>query len=114
MVLGSAKPIYEIVTGTLKLGKNVEFAKGHQDILVPILKDCGIEPVSMLVTETGTYGKFYNIYRYSALNVYGTQTDGFAKHPKVGDYFNVLTSCVEGSIQVELATELIPHPIVGR
>ena len=106
-MLGSASPIYEIVSGQLKLGKNNEFAKAHKDILLPILKDANIEPVMMLVSETGTYGHFTNIYRYQTLKEYGTQTDAFTKDKRVAGYFTVLMDCIDGPLQVELATELI-------
>ncbi|MEM8642973.1 MAG: NIPSNAP family protein [Cyanobacteria bacterium P01_G01_bin.54] len=109
-MLGSATPIYELVSGQLRLGKQAEFAKAHQEILVPILRDTGIEPVSMLVTEAGCYGRFLNIYRYLNLDKYGQQTDAFARDQRVVDYFSKLLDCIEGPLQVDLATELISHP----
>ena len=112
-MLGSASPIYEVVSGQLKLGKNAEFAKAHSDVLLPILKDANIEPVMMLVSETGVYGHFTNIYRYQTLKEYGTQTDAFSKDKRVGDYFKELMDCIDGPLQVELATELIPLPVTS-
>ncbi|MEO1402647.1 MAG: NIPSNAP family protein [Cyanobacteria bacterium J06635_1] len=112
-MLGSASPIYELVSGQLRLGKQAEFAKAHQEILIPILKDAGIEPVSMLVTEAGCYGRFLNIYRYLDLDRYGQQTDAFAQDKRVADYFSKLLDCIEGPLQVDLAMELFPHPIIS-
>ncbi|MEO0457458.1 MAG: NIPSNAP family protein [Cyanobacteria bacterium P01_A01_bin.114] len=111
-MLGSASPIYELVSGQLRLGKQAAFAKAHQEILVPILQDTGIEPVSMLVTEAGSYGRFLNIYRYLNLDKYGQQTDAFAHDQRVADYFAELLDCIEGPLQVDLAIELFPHPIM--
>ncbi len=111
-MLGSASPIYELVRGQIKLGKREEFSRIHQQILLPILQDAGIEPVSMLVTESGRYDQFLNIYRYADLNTYGIRTDTFAQDKRVGDYFGAMLPCIEGPLQVELALELFPHPIV--
>ena len=108
-MLGSASPIYEIVSGQIKLGKNAEFAKAHEEILLPICKDSNIEIVLMLVTETGMYGHFYNIYRYNTLKSYGENTDAFIKDTRVSSYFAKLMDCIDGPLQVELATDLISH-----
>ena len=109
-MLGSASPIYELVSGQIKLGKREEFSRIHREILLPILKDTGIEPVSMLVTESGAYDRFLNIYRYADLMSYGQRTDAFAKDTRVGDYFSAMLPCIEGSLQVELALDLFSHP----
>ncbi len=109
-MLGSASPIYELVSGQIKLGKREDFRKIHQEILLPILATAGIEPVSMLVTETGCYDRFLNIYRYADLHNYGQRTDTFAQDNRVGDYFSAMLPCIEGPLQVELALELFPHP----
>ena len=109
-MLGSASPIYEIVSGQIKLGKREDFRKIHQEILLPILENAGIKPVSMLVTETGYYDRFLNIYRYADLHNYGQRTDIFAQDNRVGDYFSAMLPCLEGSLQVELALELFSHP----
>lgn len=111
-MLGSASPIYELVSGQIKLGKREEFSRIHRQILLPILQDAGIEPVSMLVTESGRYDRFLNIYRYTDLSNYGSRTDAFAQDKRVSDYFGAMLTCIEGPLQVELALELFPHPIV--
>lgn len=111
-MLGSAAPIYELVGGQIKLGKRQEFSRIHQEVLVPILKDANIEPYCMLVTEAGAYDRFLNIYRYANLEGYGKQTDDFAHDKRVADYFDALLTCIEGPLQVDLALELFPHPII--
>lgn len=108
-MLGSASPIYEIVSGQILLGKREEFANLHHDVLLPILNEAGIESVLMLVTETGCYARFLNIYRYLTLEEYGKQTNAFMQDKRVADYFSKMIPCIDGSIHVELALELFPR-----
>jgi NIPSNAP len=108
-MLGSASPIYEIVSGKILLGKQEEFAKLHRDIFMPLVKDIGIEPVLMLVTETGSYGRFINIYRYSSLEEYGKLNNAFMKDKRVADYFEIMLKCIDGSLQVEFSLELFQY-----
>mgnify|MGYP000064726442 CR=1 FL=1 len=108
-MLGSASPIYEIVSGQILLGKREEFASLHRDVLLPMVREAGIEPVLMLVTETGCYARFLNIYRYPSLAEYGNRTDAFMQDKRVADYFAKMIPCIDGPIQVDLALELFPH-----
>ena len=108
-MLGSTSPIYELVSGQIKLGKRAEFSRIHQEILIPILKDIGIQTVSMLVTEAGQYDQFLNTYRYLNLEKYGKETDAFAHDKRVTDYFGAMLDCIEGPLKVDLAIELFPH-----
>lgn len=107
-MLGSTSPIYEIVSGQILLGKQQEFFRLHRDELMPMLRDAGIEPVIMLVTEVGRYARFIDIYRYPSLPDYGTLTDSFLQDKRIPEYYSKVGQCIEGSIQVELALEF-PH-----
>lgn len=108
-MLGSASPVYEIVSGQILLGKREEFASLHRDVLLPMIREAGIEPMLMLVNETGCYARFLNIYRYPSLEEYGKRTDAFMQDKRVEDYFSKMIQCIDGSIQVDLALELFPQ-----
>jgi hypothetical protein len=110
-MLGSASPIYEVVSGQILLGKREEFTNLHQNILLPMVHEAGIEPVVMLVTEVGQYAHFMNIYRYPSLEEYGKRSDAFMKNKRVSDFFAQMIQCVDGSLKVELALDLLPFPL---
>jgi NIPSNAP len=112
-MLGTASPIYEIVSGQIRLGKQEEFATMHRDILLPMIHEAGIEPILMVMTEAGQYAKFMNIYRYSSLEEYGKRTTTFMQDPRIADFFSNMIQCVEGSLQVELAIDLVPHSLLS-
>lgn len=107
-MLDSASPIYEIVSGQILLNKREEFTNLHETILLPIVREAKIEPVLMLVTEVGYYARFINIYRYPSLEEYGKRTDTFMKDKRVADFFTNMIPCIQGSLQVELALDLVP------
>ncbi|MFQ4142848.1 NIPSNAP family protein [Chlorogloeopsis sp. ULAP02] len=110
-MLGSASPIYEVVSGQILLGKREEFTNLHQNILLPMVHEAGIEPVLMLVTEVGQYAQFMNIYRYTSLEEYGKRSDDFMKNKRVSDFFTYMIQCVDGALKVELAVDLLPFAL---
>jgi hypothetical protein len=103
-MLGST-PVYEIVTGQILLGRQFEFFRLHRDVLLPMLREVGVEPALMVVTEVGSYLKFLDVYRYPSLEEYGRRTDAFLRHPEIESYYRQVGQCINGSIQVELARE---------
>jgi len=107
-MLGSASPIYEIVSGQILLGQHEEFCRLHRDVLLPMMHDAGIEPVLLLVTELGRYLRFLDIYRYPSLADYGKRTDAFLGDTRLAEYYPRIGQCIDGSIQIELALEF-PH-----
>lgn len=107
-MLGSTSPIYEIVSGQIRLGRQDDFFRLHRDEFMPMLRAAGIEPVLMLVTEVGRYTRFLDIYRYESLEDYGKRTDILLSDERVSSYYSKVGECIDGSIQVELALEF-PH-----
>jgi hypothetical protein len=107
-MLGSTSPIYEVVSGQIRLGLQDEFFRLHREMFAPIMQDAGIEPVLLLVTEVGQYLRFLDIYRYPSLEEYGKRTDALLHDKRVKEYYSRIGECVHGSIQVELALEF-PH-----
>ena len=107
-MLGSTSPIYEIVSGQILLGRHEEFFRLHRDALLPMVREAGIEPVLLLVTEIGRYLRFLDIYCYPSLEEYGKRTDAFLRDRRLTNYYSKVGKCIDGSIEVELAVEF-PH-----
>ncbi len=107
-MLASSSPIYEVVSGQVRLGKREKFLQLHRELFFPIMRDSGIEPLVMLITELGRHLRFLDIYRYPSLEEYGKRTDSFLQDQRVEEYYSQIGECIEGSIQVELALEF-PH-----
>jgi len=104
-MLGDAH-IYEVVRGQIRLSKRNEFFRLHREKLLPMLKEAGIEPVLLLVSEIGPYGRFLDVYRYNSLEEYGRKTDEFLRNPEIANYYGEVGECIMGSIEVELAVEI--------
>jgi hypothetical protein len=105
-MLGSTSPVYEIVRGQIRLSKREEFFRLHRERLVPMLLEANIEPVLLLCSEIGPYGRFLDVFRYGSLTEYGQKTDAFLSNPRVGSYYKEVGECIMGSIDVELALEI--------
>jgi len=106
-------PIYEIVRGQIRLARRADFFRLHREQLVPMVRAAGIEPVLLLATEIGPYGKFLDVFRYESLQDYGERTDQFLGDPKIAEYYREVGECIVGSIEVELAVE-IPQVVAER
>ena len=98
--------LYEVVTGRILLSHREKFFHLHSNILLPMMKSVGIEPVIMLITEVGHYGRFLDIYKYRDFGDYGTRTDALLDLPGINDYYREVAQCVPGGIEVSLMREL--------
>lgn len=101
-------PIYEVVTAQILMSHRKEFEQLHRDELLPMLREVGIEPVLLLITEIGQYGRFLDVYKYSSMQEYAVKTDELLQHPNMTDYQARVGLCIMGSITVELARQF-PH-----
>ena len=99
-------PIYEVVTGSILLSARDEFFRLHSQTLLPIMRDIGIAPVMMLVTEIGDYGQFLDIYRYESLADYERLTDRLLDRPEIPPYYKQVGQCIAGSIRVQIMRDL--------
>jgi hypothetical protein len=99
-------PIYEVVSGQILLSKREEFFRLHREILLPMMKSFGIEPVLMLICELGEYGRFLDVYRYESLADYECRTDELLAHPDLPSYYARVGGCVHGGIRVEIMRDL--------
>ena len=87
-MLGSATNIYEIVRGQIKLSRRQDFFHLHGNRLLPMIRDAGIEPVLLLVTEVGQFGRFLDVYRYDLLTEYGIKTDRLLGDARIPQYYS--------------------------
>ncbi len=99
-------PVYEVVTGTVLLAQRKRFYSLHEEILLPMMRNIGIEPILMLITEIGTYGRFLDVYRYENLAKYEELTDALIGLPALDDYYKSVGECILGTIAVEIMQEL--------
>lgn len=98
--------IFEVVSGQILLSYRLEFYHLHSKVLLPIMKEIGIVPKILLVTEIGRYGRFLDVYEYEDFVDYDRKTSQLLKHPAIEDYYSKVGKCIEGSITVELMSEL--------
>lgn len=98
--------VYEVVSGEILLSSRGEFFKLHDSVLLPIMKEIGIKPLLLLITEIGRYGRFIDIYCYESYNKYFELTDKLLSHPGIESFYNQIGKFVNGTINVELMKEL--------
>jgi hypothetical protein len=98
--------LYEVVTGQVVLGKKEKFFELHNGLLLPMMKEVGIHPFLLLLTEIGRYGRFLDIYVYNDYHDYESKTSKLLEHPKLKGYYESVSECVDGSIIIELMSEL--------
>lgn len=103
---GFSSGVYEIVRGQIRLSHRQKFFELHRNRLMPMLSAAGIEPVVLLVSEIGPYGRFLDIYRFASMQDYDARTSAFLGRPDIGDYYEAVGQCIVGSIDIELATEI--------
>ncbi len=101
-------PVFEVVSGQILLGKLREFCDLHSEALLPMMREVGIEPYLLLLTQVGRYQRFLDVYRYSSLEEYGRRTDALLQDQRIVSYYSKVGMCIDGAIQVELAVEF-PH-----
>lgn len=98
--------LFEVVSGQILLSEKSKFFDLHSNVLLPIMKDIGIRPEILLITEIGRHGRFLDIYRYEDMAHYQRLTDALVTHPKINAYYAEIGKCILGSISVELMREL--------
>lgn len=98
--------LYEVVTGQIRLSHRVEFFELHRHVLLPIMREIGIRPLHLLITEVGRYGRFLDIYQYNNIEEYAELTERLLSHPSIESYYQRVGSCILGSIEVELMRDL--------
>ncbi|MDX2085349.1 MAG: NIPSNAP family protein [Candidatus Melainabacteria bacterium] len=94
------------MTGQILLSKRSEFFRLHSEMLLPMMKEVGIRPLALLITEIGHYGKFLDIYIYSSLADYEQKTNQLLQDPRMAPYYAAVGQCIAGSIQVEIMADL--------
>ena len=104
--MGSEACLYEVVSGQILLNRREEFYDLHHSTLLPIMREVGIEPVLLLITEIGRYGRFLDVYRYPSMAAYEALTDQLLRHEDMAEYYRRVGQCVFGSITVELMRNL--------
>ncbi len=95
-------PIYEVVTGQILLSKRSEFFRLHDEVLLPMMAECGIKPMLLLLTDIGRYGRFLDIYQFRDLSHYETATNLLLDNPGMPDYHKQIGACIDGTFTVEL------------
>jgi hypothetical protein len=70
------------------------------------MREVGIRPLALLITEIGQYGKFLDIYTYDSLAEYEEKTSQLLNNPKMAPYYAEVGNCIQGSISVEIMTDL--------
>ncbi len=98
--------LYEVVSGQILLSAREQFFQLHSEVLLPIMKEVGIQPQLLLLTEIGRYGRFLDVYRYESLAEYQRLTDKLLADPRMGPYYVQVGTCIQGSISVEIMREL--------
>jgi hypothetical protein len=100
------QPIYEVVSGQILLSHRQRFFELHSVILLPIMREIGIEPKMLLIIEIGRYGRFLDIYRYPDLAQYEILIDKLLSDPRTEPYYAEVGHCVHGSISVGIMIDL--------
>lgn len=98
--------VFEVVTGQVLLSQRERFFELHANVLLPIMRDIGITPKLLLITEIGRYGRFLDVYRYENLSEYQRLTDQLLSDPRITPYYEKVGKCVHGSITVEIMRSL--------
>ena len=98
--------IFEVVSGQIRLDRRTEFMRLHATVLLPMMKDVGIEPHLLLLTEVGRYCRFLDIYRYANLDDYERKTDRLLSNPDMEGYYERVGECVHGGISIEIMRRL--------
>ena len=106
MASASQDWLYEVVSGQILLSARHQFFQLHSEVLLPIMKEVGIQPQLLLLTEIGRYGRFQDVYRYESLAEYQRLTDKLLADPRMGPYYAQVGICIQGSITVEIMREL--------
>lgn len=100
------QPIYEVVSGQILLSRRRDFFRLHSEILLPIMRDVGINPKMLLITEIGRYSKFIDIYQYQDLAEYQRLTDMLLADSRMEPYYAEVGQCIHGSIMIEIMADL--------
>lgn len=98
--------IFEVVTGQILLSHRDKFFELHASTLLPIMREIGIVPQLLLITEIGRYGRFLDVYRYNGMHDYLRLTAKLLAHPSMPNYYREIGQCIDGSIQVEIMKSL--------
>ena len=98
--------VYEVVSGEILLSSRQAFFSLHDTILLPIMKELGINPFLFLITEIGRYGRFIDVYRYNNYSEYFELTDKLLAHPGMESFYNQIGKLINGTFNVELMKEL--------
>lgn len=102
----SSDCLYEVVSGQILLSERERFFRLHSEVLLPIMKQVGIRPHLLLITEIGRYGRFLDVYCYESLAEYQRLTDQLLADPRMVPYYQEVGTCIQGSIMVEIMREL--------
>lgn len=98
--------LFEVVTGQIRLDSRKRFFQLHSEFLLPRMKELGIIPKVLLITEIGDYGKFLDIYQYENFSDYENKTDQLLASEGIEEYYESVGKCIQGSINVSLMREL--------
>lgn len=98
-------PVYEVVSGQILLSQKRRFFSLHGEVLLPMMREIGIAPVLLLVTELGRYCRFLDIYKYNSLAHYEELTDRLISNPRLDEYYADIARCINGEITVEIMRE---------
>jgi hypothetical protein len=98
--------IFEVVTGQILLNRRNEFFELHSRFLLPIMKEIGIKPKILLITDIGRYLRFLDIYEYGDLAEYGLLSNRLANDERLIPYYEKVGPCIFGGISIEIMSEL--------
>jgi len=98
--------LYEVVSGLILLHKREIFYRLHGEVLLPLMKQVGIVPVLMIITEVGRYNTFLDVYRYRDFADYQQKTDALLSSPGMEPYYKNIGDCIHGGIEVQLMRDL--------
>jgi hypothetical protein len=70
------------------------------------MREVGITPALMLLTEIGRYCRFLDVYRYPDLVQYDQLTERLLAHPRIPAYYEEIGHCIDGGLTIELMSEL--------
>ncbi|MFC4319506.1 NIPSNAP family protein [Rhizobium alvei] len=99
-------PVFEVVSGQIRLNRRREFFELHSSVLLPIMLSYDIRPKMLLFTELGRFSRFLDIYEYDSMADYESKTDQLVADERIGPYYEKVGECVEGGITVELMSNL--------